>query len=184
MTPLPSLPSSHRFTSTPQIVVTTLFYPAKLFNTPHPGAPLYRSVYIRWCLKGQAPGCLNLPTNPITSRALAFLSLRIRSNLSSISQSFSQSFFQWLFWVWDSLGPEWESLNLPTLPTSLSIILSLGVLRARTAQFSFYKPALPYNQPLKSLHLFHFHRTLNTTPLTVTALMLVYYGFSHITLSS
>jgi hypothetical protein len=39
MTPLPSLPSSHRFTSTSQIVATTLFNPAKLFHTPHPGAP-------------------------------------------------------------------------------------------------------------------------------------------------
>ena len=26
-----------------------------------------------------------------------------------------------------------------------------------TTQFLFYKPSLPWNQPLKSLHLFHFH---------------------------
>jgi len=44
-----------------------------------------------------APGCLNLPTNPITSLALTLLSLRIRSISPPSLHHSLQSLFQWLF---------------------------------------------------------------------------------------
>ena len=92
-------------------------------------------------------------------RAPALLSLQTRPNPSSISQSF---------------------LNLPTLPTSPSIILSLTVFCARTTQFSFYKPAplqptpqisppLSLSSVISTLYFVHKHQALLLTFLELFA---------------